>query len=194
VRYAAPARAVAASAEREGSGRTAVLSVPAGQSLATTLRRERRRSDVEWAVPDYVAHAAGTVVPDDQGSGHTPGAWQELQWNFAGPFGIGAPEAWFNVAAAGAAGGHGVVVAVLDTGVAYANHGRYRISPDFGRYQFVRGYDFVGRDPYPNDRNGHGTFVAGTIAEATNNGTGLTGLAFGARIMPVRVLDTAGEG
>jgi serine protease len=198
VRYAGPPRGAAASAssgaQGERSGRTAVVSVPAGQSLAGTLRRERQRQGVEWAVPDYVAHAAGTIVPDDQGSSNVAGAWQELQWNFVGPFGIGAPEAWSNVAAAGGAGGRGVVVAVLDTGVAYANRGRFRISPDFGRWQFVKGYDFVGRDPYPNDRNGHGTFVAGTIAEATNNVVGLTGLAYGARIMPVRVLDTEGEG
>jgi serine protease len=87
-----------------------------------------------------------------------------------------------------------VVVAVLDTGVAYANRGPFRISPDFNRYQFVKGYDFVAHNPYPNDRNGHGTFVAGVIAEQTNNAIGLTGLAYGARIMPVRVLDTQGEG
>jgi serine protease len=87
-----------------------------------------------------------------------------------------------------------VTVAVLDTGVAYANRGRFRRSPDFGRFQFVKGYDFVGRDPYPNDRNGHGTFVAGVIAEETNNRYGLTGVAYGAKIMPVRVLDTEGEG
>ena len=83
---------------------------------------------------------------------------------------------------------------MLDTGVAYANRGRFRLSPDFGRWEFVKGYDFVDHDPYPNDRNGHGTFVASTIAEATNNGTGLTGLAYGVHVMPVRVLDTAGEG
>jgi serine protease len=58
----------------------------------------------------------------------------------------------------------------------------------------VTGHDFIARNAFPNDRNGHGTFVAGTIAEATNNRYGLTGLAFGARIMPVRVLDSEGEG
>jgi len=107
---------------------------------------------------------------------------------------VGAPEAWEHLIADGHPGGSGVIVAVLDTGVAYANHGRFRISPDFNRWQFVKGYDFVARNPYPNDRNGHGTFVAGVIAEETNNLIGVTGLAYGARIMPVRVLDTEGEG
>ncbi len=92
-------------------------------------------------------------------------------------------------------GGRGVTVAVLDTGVAYANRGPFRRSPDFEHLcSSSAGYDFVAHNPFPNDRNGHGTFVASTIAEATNNGLGLTGLAFGARIMPVRVLDTEGEG
>ncbi len=58
----------------------------------------------------------------------------------------------------------------------------------------MQGYDFIDHTPYPNDRNGHGTFVAGTIAEATDNRYGLTGLAFAARIMPVRVLNSEGEG
>jgi serine protease len=98
------------------------------------------------------------------------------------------------VAADGARGGRGVTVAVLDTGVAYANRGRFRLSPDFNRFTFVKGYDFIAHNPYPNDRNGHGTFVAAVIAEATDNRYGLTGLAYGARIMPVRVLDAAGEG
>jgi serine protease len=95
---------------------------------------------------------------------------------------------------AGRPGGRGVIVAVLDTGVAYKKRGRYRKSPDLQGTRFTRGYDFVGRDPYANDRNGHGTHVASTIAEATNNGIGLTGLAYGATIMPVRVLDDHGEG
>src|SRR5439155_1365512 len=84
------------------------------------------------------------------------------------------------------AGGARVTVAVLDTGVAYANRKGYRRSPDFRADQFARGYDFVDHDPYPLDTNGHGTHVASTIAEGTNNGYGLTGLAYGARIMPVR--------
>jgi serine protease len=150
---------------------------------------------VLWAEPDYVARAASTgYIPDDPGVGHVPGDWRALQWNFDGPFGVGAPEAWANLIADGAPGGRGVIVAVLDTGVAYENRGQFLRSPDFEASQFVKGYDFVSNTPYPDDRNGHGTFVAGTIAEATNNGRGLTGLAYGVKIMPVRVLDASGEG
>ena len=87
-----------------------------------------------------------------------------------------------------------MIIAVLDTGVAFANHGPFRRSPDFSRYGFIQGYDFLAHNRFPDDRNGHGTFVAGTIAEATNNHYGLTGLAFAARIMPVRVLNSEGEG
>ena len=94
----------------------------------------------------------------------------------------------------GRPGGKGVTVAVLDTGVAYANRGRFRRSPDFSKNRFVRGWDFVDDDPYPNDDNGHGTHVASTIAEGTGNTIGLTGLAYGVKLMPVKVLDRAGEG
>jgi serine protease len=177
-----------------GITRSRVVELAPGVSVALALERLRRARDVAWAVPDYLAHAAGQLIPDDPGISHTPGGWREVQWNFAGEWGVQAPEAWANVAADGAPGGHGVTVAVLDTGVAYANRGPFRRSPDFTALEFVRGYDFVSRNPFPNDRNGHGTFVASTIAEATNNGRGLTGLAFGARLMPVRVLDSQGEG
>ncbi|MGO9488754.1 MAG: S8 family serine peptidase [Solirubrobacteraceae bacterium] len=201
VRYAAPAIPVRAVAARRGAGahaadagRTGVVVLPAGESMAAELRRLRGEQGVQWAVPDYRARAAGTFIPDNPGDGTQPGGWEQLQWNFVGEFGVNAPQAWANVAADGRPGGQGVTVAVLDTGVAYANRGPFRISPGFSRWQFVKGYDFVARNPYPNDRNGHGTFVAGTIAEDINNGVGVTGLAYGARIMPVRVLDTEGEG
>ena len=171
-----------------------MLRLAPGVSVSSALRRLRARRDVIWAVPDYRAHVSGTWIPDDQGVGGAPGDWQQLQWNFMGPFGVNAPEAWTNVAADGAPGGNGVIVAVLDTGVAYANRGPFRRSPDFSRFEFVQGYDFIAKNKFPNDRNGHGTFVAGVIAEETNNRVGLTGLAYGARIMPVRVLNTQGEG
>jgi serine protease len=184
----------AAAADPVAGGRTRLLHLAPGVSITSALDRLRHRKDVVWAVPDYIAHASGTFIPNDPGTGGAPGDWQGVQWNFAGPFGVEAPEAWANLATDGAPGGRGVTVAVLDTGVAYANRRPYRLSPDFLPDEFGQGYNFVGHNHFPNDRNGHGTFVAGTIAEATNNGYGLTGLAYGARIMPVQVLDNAGEG
>ncbi len=210
VRYAPvayPARALAARVGNSTVPRVQVAShtvrllLARGESVSSALRRLRAERGVQWAVPDYLAHTSELVtpavrglIPDDIGSGKQAGDWRQLQWNFSGPFSVNAPEAWANVAADGAPGGRGVTVAVLDTGVAYANRGPFRRSPDFSRLTFVQGYDFVAHDHYPNDRNGHGTFVAATIAEATGNRYGLTGLAFAAHIMPVRVLDTQGEG
>jgi serine protease len=174
---------------------TRVLTLANGETVKAALGRLRRCRAVSWAQPDYIAHlATAGYVPDDPGTAHLAGGWRLLQWNFDGPFGIGAPEAWANLIADNTPGGSGVTVAVLDTGVAYENRGRFRRSPDFEASQFVKGHDFVAGSAHPDDRNGHGTFVAGTIAETTNNGRGLTGLAYGVKIMPVRVLDASGEG
>jgi serine protease len=130
-----------------------------------------------------IAHMSA-ITPNDPGFA--------LQWNFWGPFGIGMPEAWDLARLRGAPGGEGAVVAVLDTGVAYRDLGPARRGPDEGR--FVSGYDYVDHDPYPLDENGHGTFVAGTVGAATDNGIGAAGIAYGARIMPVRVLNSRGDG
>ena len=183
----------AAHTAQAAGGGPAVLKV---QNVEDAVRGLRSRPDVRYAVPNVKAHAsaAGGYIPNDPGRENRTGAWQDVQWNFAGPAGVNAPQAWANLITAGAPGGRGASIAVLDTGVAYGNRPPYAISPDFSKAQFLRGYDFVDRDPYPFDRNGHGTHVAGTLAEATNNGVGLTGLAYGARLLPVRVLDAAGEG
>lgn len=171
-----------------------------GESVDAAVKRLRKTPGVADAVPNYIAHAAAdtttdpTWIPDDPGRHTAVAGWQRVQWNFAGTWGVRAPEAWANLRAAGRPGGKGVVVAVLDTGVAYTDRGGNVRSPDFRAGTFVRGYDFVAKNDLPRDRNGHGTHVASTIAETTDNGIGLTGLAYGAKIMPVRVLDDAGEG
>lgn len=172
------------------------------QSVTVEQGRDVREAAAALESDPRVAHArpnytAGTseFVPNDPGRGGA-GNWAELQWNFAGPHGIRVEQAWQNAIDAGSPGGKDVIVAVIDTGVAYRNsrNGRFRRSPDLGRGRFVAGYDFVRRNAFPYDRNGHGTFVAGTLAQQTDNGLGVTGIAYGARVMPVRVLNAAGQG
>lgn len=212
-RKATLARAGMLSAQPQAAGVSEVR-LRRGVSVASAVARLRGRRGVLWAVPDYIAHAAGDTAqsplatfpfgadqllgqpftPNDPGSAGVAGGWAQLQWNFAGQWGVGAEQAWGNLNADGHPGGQGVTVAVLDTGVAYANHGRYIRSPDFSPSEFVAGYDFVAHSPYAEDRNGHGTQVAGTIAEQTDNAVGVTGLAYGVRLMPVRVLNAQGNG
>ncbi len=90
--------------------------------------------------------------------------------------------------------GAGVIVAVIDTGIAYEDHGEFRLVPDLKGAKFAPGYDFVNDDEHANDDHGHGTHVAGTIAQRTHNGEGVAGVAFEATLMPLKVLDANGTG
>jgi serine protease len=173
--------------------RTRVLRIRDGESVAETVRELEERPDVATAAPNATARIAG-FIPDDPGNTRVTGGWQRLQWNFLPGIGVNAPDAWEHLINAGHPGGRGAIVAVLDTGVAYSTRRRFRKSTDFRRADFVSGYDFVDDDRFPHDLNGHGTHVASTIGESTDNGRGVTGLAYGARIMPVRVLNKDGAG
>ena len=201
--------------EGERDARTVALPPGVGvQRAAAALQRSRR---VAFAAPNYLATASKADSPTESAIANDtgtisyppgpPGGWVTMQWNFlpwegtptallpVSPGGIDAVGAWQHLAAAGSRGARGITVAVLDTGIAYRNEGtRFRRSPDFSSGQFVPGYDFVDEDELPLDENGHGTHVAGTIAEKTNNGIGLVGLAYRAKLMPVRVLDRHGSG
>jgi serine protease len=202
-----------------GQRRGRTVDLPAGVGVRQAARALRRSPRVAYAVPNYIATASAAnvslppFVPNDPGAlvGRlVPGRWIHRQWNFlpwsgdgvsalpTSPGGIDAPGAWANLIAAGHPGAKGITVAVLDTGIAYrdyrAGNTQFLRSPDFAPSQFVRGYDLIKNDPFPLDRNGHGTHVAGTIAEGTDNGIGLAGIAYGAKLMPVRVLNKYGEG
>jgi serine protease len=140
--------------------------------------------------------ARAAYVPNDSGvaAAAADAGWAAVQWELNGPFGINAPEAWSQASRLGGSGGRGVTIAVLDSGVAYADRGRFRRSPDLASSRFVHGYDFVDDDPYPVDEYGHGTFVASTIAATANNAYGTVGVSYRAKIMPVRVLNFEGRG
>lgn len=174
------------------AGRTYVHKIRDGSTVREKAAELARRPGVRSATPNYIAHAS--YIPNDPGRGTRVGGWQSTQWNLLPGTGIDAPAAWDNLIAAGRPGGQGVVVAVLDTGVAYRDQGPFRRSPDLAPERFRKGHDFVDNDPYPLDHNGHGTHVASTIAETADNGIGLVGIAYNARIMPIRVLDRFGEG
>jgi serine protease len=184
----APARTVVRHVENR------VVHLAGGETVPGALRRLRHTPGVAYAEPDYIAHTAGSFYPNDRGRSGTAGGWERQQWNFLPGTGVDAPLAWANLLAAGRPGGRGVRIAVLDTGVAYRDWMQYRVSPDLRSTRFVDPYDFIAHNRDPLDRNGHGTFVTSVLAEATNNTLGLTGLAYGATIMPVRVLDAQGLG
>ena len=108
--------------------------------------------------------------PDDPGF--------EYQWGFSQ---IGVQDAWE------IGRGRGASVAVLDTGVDLTHE-------DLAGQLLSGGRDMAGDEASPQDDRGEGTHVAGIVAAATNNGTGVAGVAYEAKILPVKVLDSDGDG
>ncbi|MCA9635236.1 MAG: peptidase S8 [Myxococcales bacterium] len=108
-----------------------------------------------------------------------------LQWHMEM---IRAPEAW------SVTRGDGVVVAVIDTGVAWKDTDQTRMVPDLAGTRFTHGKSFVNGLADGLDDHLHGTHVAGTIAQTTNNEIGVTGVAFESTIMPLKVLGGDGRG
>jgi serine protease len=201
----------------KGERHARTVGLPRGAGVLATARALRAKPRVAFAVPNYVATASAAELepydPTDPGTletppgtAPTPSGWAQKQWDllaYAGtgttklptsPGGIDAVGAWANLIADGRPGAKGIRVAVLDSGIAYRDWGPYLRSPDFSPEQFLPGEDFVDHDRLPLDENGHGTHVAGTIAEQTDNGIGLTGIAYGAYLMPVRVLNSSNVG
>jgi len=150
----------------------------------------RRRADVAGADPNYVHRASR--VPND--------TYFSLQWHYPA---MRLPQAWEVTTGSPQPGGQDVIVAVVDTGVVLAH-------PDLSP-KLVPGFDFISDPARARDLNGidsnpddpgdaatpgnsswHGTHVAGTVAAATDNGRGVAGVSWGAKIMPIRVLGVGG--
>jgi serine protease len=166
-----------------------VLEVETGTVLDWVVRLSALPG-VEYAEPDYVAWAAASD-PDDPY--FDPYQWNFFDWGrlsngYASNFGVQGSKAW-NVTQ-----GAGVTVAIVDTGVAYEDYGSFYQAPDLAGQSFVSPKDYVNSDDHANDDNGHGTHVCGTVAQATNNALGVTGLAYACTIMPVKVLSSSGSG
>jgi len=94
---------------------------------------------------------------------------------------IQSPRAWGITT-----GSNQVIIAVIDSGVDLDH-------PDL-QDKIVTGWDFVNDDDQPDDDYSHGTHVAGIAAAVTDNDLGIAGVSWGARIMPVKVLDHSGSG
>ena len=161
-----------------------IVNLKPNEDVETALQNYKKLNDIVYAEPDYIAFA--DTIPNDP-------YYSPYQWHFdnSANSGINAEEAW-NIST-----GSGVVVAVIDTGVAYETASRsgrnYYQAPDLANTCFVQGYDFINADAYPNDDQGHGTHVAGTIAQSTNNNMGVAGVAYGSCIMPIKALDAIGS-
>jgi serine protease len=175
--------------------RTGVTIARGVEDLDAVLARIRQHPAVESAEPlmvysmpplEEVASGRESPLEEISKDGYTPNDPDfPKQWNLRM---VNMPRAWKE------SRGKGVVVAVLDTGIAYEDHDDFKQVPDLKGVRFKKGYDFVNDDAHANDDHGHGTHVAGTIAQATNNGEGVAGVAFEATLMPVKVLNHFGSG
>lgn len=195
---------------RPMSGNVQVFKLP-GKMPVTEVRaiaaRLAARPDVAYAEPDYVLYPM--LAPDD--------SFYELQWHYkeatSEPGAANLPAAWDMTT-----GSNSIVVAVIDTGLRPHADLDNNILDSSGRV--VPGYDFIsdvtmandgdGRDADPSDpgdwvaadecaagspaqnSSWHGTHVAGTIGALSNNGQGVAGVDWNAKILPVRVLGKCG--
>ncbi|WP_036481703.1 S8 family peptidase [Myxosarcina sp. GI1] len=144
-----------------------VYVVEGNKEFLRKLKRSPLKKQTEYIEANYIYHQFD--APNDPE--------YSKQWNFHN---INVEQAWDETK------GNGVTVAVIDTGVTQV--------PDLKLTKFVKGYNFVSDKVDAADDNGHGTHVAGTIAQSTNNGYGVAGIAYEASIMPLKVLSSSGGG
>jgi thermitase len=155
-------------------------------SASAAVSQLQAQPDVVYAEVDATVHddAIPAVLPNDPQLGQ--------QWALTT---IDAPQAW-----AISTGKSSVIVAVLDTGLDTNNPdfaGRLWTNPTAnsdGFFGDVHGWNFVSGNGNIMDNNGHGTHVTGILAATGNNGVGVAGVNWGAQIMPLKVLDSNGNG
>lgn len=158
---------VAPQLNSEFSGKDNVYIVKGDKNTLKSLKKSKLAKSTEFIEPNYIYYKLD--IPNDPDYGK--------QWNLRS---INVESAWDETK------GAGVTVAVIDTGISRV--------PDLEKTQFVEGYDFVNDSKEAEDDNGHGTHVAGTIAQSTNNNYGVAGIAYEANLMPLKVLNDFGGG
>ena len=197
---AATAQVAGTIADRSSWADFDIVDIPADVDAEAAAAAMRTRPDVEYAQPRYRNHAMAR--PNDTLYGN--------QWNFPA---IDMERAWDIQPGASAE----IIVAVLDSGMAfqsgsvrYISRFPFRVTPNgplypalgqvdvpfaaapelgaSGSTRFASPRDFIWNDDLPVDLDGHGTHVAGTIGQLTNNGNGTVGMAYNVRLMPVKVI------
>jgi serine protease len=198
---AATAQVAGALTDRSSWSDFDIMAIPSDADPESAAAAMRARADVEYAQPRYRNHAM--VRPND--------TLYSNQWNFPA---IDMERAWDIQPGASSS----IVVAVLDSGMAfqtglfrYNSTFAYRVTPFGPQYpalgvvdvpfaaapelgpsgspRFVSPRDFIWNNQLPLDLDGHGTHVAGTIGQLTNNNNGTAGMAYNVRLMPVKVID-----
>ncbi|UCG51055.1 MAG: S8 family serine peptidase [Candidatus Latescibacterota bacterium] len=172
-----------------------------GLSPEDAVERFSNDPRIEYIEPDYIVYA-DDLFPDDPEFERLWGLHNTGQTGGTPDADIDAPEAWQIET------GDTVLVGVIDTGVDWTHEdlaanmwinpgeipGNDTDDDGNGYVDDVRGWDFVGNDELPMDDHGHGSHVSGTIAAVGNNGIGVVGVSWSARIMALKFLNSEGQG
>lgn len=150
------------------------VKIPQGQEQAA-IAKLRARADVEFAEPNYIVRAL--EIPNDPGFGN--------QWGLSK---INMPLAWDITK-----GNSNLIIAIVDSGIDL-DHPDFSCIVTSGASKLTAGWNYIANNNNPNDDNGHGSHVAGIAGACTNNSTGVAGMAPNVRLMPVKVLDSNGNG
>ena len=178
------------------------MKLPGNLKVEEAVQIYRNDPNVEFAEPNYIVKTSS--IPNDPG--------YSLQWglnNTGQTGGISGADIHAQTAWDVTKGSDNIIIAVVDTGVAYDHpdldgnvwvntaelNGSAGVDDDQNGYiDDIHGWDFINNNGYPVDYDQHGTHVAGIIAAKGNNGTGISGVMWSARIMPLRFLGVSGSG
>ena len=155
------------------------IKLPKGVSVEAAVAEYRRSPLVDYAGPNHIMHLDSMYLPNDE----LFDLWQWALYDQGQRHDIHAPEAW---AAWDRTSGGNVIIAALDTGV-WADHEDLFVPAPNAKV--LPGYNTVLNNTDTADNNGHGTLVASIAAARTDNFTGMAGVAWNAKILPVKVME-----